>query len=371
MEWDAHDSNAPFPVEVVPIGGGFAVVDLVVPWLNGVQSELRFHRPQRSFKVLRETPEPCTPSVVWERLEKYRNTARTHLPFIIAVTPERLHHTRYDYTTAAYDVGAGLAVVSMSGWEEAAKELVHGEDERSRAGLLAYYLIRLTIRLICPELLEHDDDDGDLTCMFQVRPSLGDLLQALSTISICAKCLETIADEIAPDVVASIQDTLGRIKRSDFPLLTKKLWIAHSEKGEDVARYLYQALDTHISSRFRVECDFSNYTKELSRSILESIADKVRHDHYAVLVLTPDDALGEDRAQRSPSSDILFMLGFFMGTLGQRKTFMIQQSGAQLRLPDYVSHLPHAEYRLREDDGTPDLNSCVIAIRKALQESLG
>jgi hypothetical protein len=72
-----------------------------------------------------------------------------------------------------------------------------------------------------------------------------------------------------------------------------------------------------------------------------------------VLVLTPDDWT-TSRGERalSPRDNVIFELGLFMGRLGRTRTFIVHQTGAQVKMPSDLAGVTTAQYDWPREDGS-------------------
>src|ERR1039457_1937211 len=72
---------------------------------------------------------------------------------------------------------------------------------------------------------------------------------------------------------------------------------------------------------------------------------------FAALVLTSDDLIrSRDLESFGPRDNVLFELGLFMGRLGRARTFLVHQSGVNIKIPSDVSGVTAAVYQWPRDD---------------------
>jgi predicted nucleotide-binding protein len=99
------------------------------------------------------------------------------------------------------------------------------------------------------------------------------------------------------------------------------------------------------------ECTLWTQAFGLSSTTIETI-DSWRNDKYdfAVLVLTPDDALEKREASGlAPRDNVIFELGFFVGAFGRSRTFVIHPRDKSLLLPSDLQGVTVATYVLHSD----------------------
>jgi hypothetical protein len=88
-------------------------------------------------------------------------------------------------------------------------------------------------------------------------------------------------------------------------------------------------------------------------TFIDSLITSLPRFDFAVLVLTPDDLTTSRSVETlSPRDNVIFELGLFMGRIGRRRTFLLHQSDAQLKLPSDLAGLTAATYRWPRADGS-------------------
>ena len=112
---------------------------------------------------------------------------------------------------------------------------------------------------------------------------------------------------------------------------------------------------------------------ELSRSVMESLIDRLQRSDFALFVFSPDD-ITRIRGQEflTARDNVVFELGLFVGRLGQDRTFVVLPSGVEgFHLPSDLAGLTYATYNPSRTDGNleaamgPACNHVRTAIRKA------
>jgi predicted nucleotide-binding protein len=62
--------------------------------------------------------------------------------------------------------------------------------------------------------------------------------------------------------------------------------------------------------------------------------DKAEEFDFAVLALTPDDMIqSRGKSQESPRDNVLIELGLFIGVVGRKRTFIVYNRAADIKLP--------------------------------------
>jgi len=119
------------------------------------------------------------------------------------------------------------------------------------------------------------------------------------------------------------------------------LFIGSSSAGLDIA----QALQENLMSDFDVEI-WNQGAFEVGEFNLEALINTGRRTNFAVLVLTPDDLITVANVTRpSPRDNVIFEMGFFLGTLGRRQAFIVHEEGSSLKLPTDIDGVTCATYR--------------------------
>src|SRR5829696_5042524 len=86
-------------------------------------------------------------------------------------------------------------------------------------------------------------------------------------------------------------------------------------------------------------------------TFIETLVNALPRFDFAVLLLTGDDFVrSRDVESLGPRDNVLFELGLFMGRLGRARTFLVHQSGADLKIPSDLSGVTAAVYVWPRDD---------------------
>lgn len=119
------------------------------------------------------------------------------------------------------------------------------------------------------------------------------------------------------------------------------VFIGSSTEGLDIAREVeLQLLDVAFPNLW------TNGIFVLGEGTLESLVNALDNFDFAIMVLSPDDLLEtRGRNYTSPRDNVLFELGLFMGRLGRRRTIILSEEGADLKLPSDLAGITRATYR--------------------------
>ncbi len=130
-----------------------------------------------------------------------------------------------------------------------------------------------------------------------------------------------------------------------MPSESPSVFIGSSSEGLDTAREVELQLLPVANVNL-----WTNGIFVLGEGTLESLVNALDNFDFAIMVLSPDDLL-ETRGQNfsSPRDNVLFELGLFMGRLGRRRTIILNEEGAQLKLPSDLSGMTRATYVKREN----------------------
>jgi len=145
------------------------------------------------------------------------------------------------------------------------------------------------------------------------------------------------------------------------------VFIGSSTEGLPVAEAIQQNLD--------YACDTTVWSQGifgLGEGSLEALVDRVGDFDFAVLVLTPDDVVtSRGKAEQSARDNVLLELGLFLGAIGRKRTFIVYDRTANLKLPSDLAGVTPATYqRHRTDNLQAALGACCTKIKNAI-EGLG
>ena len=90
---------------------------------------------------------------------------------------------------------------------------------------------------------------------------------------------------------------------------------------------------------------------------MESLERELQRVDFAALVLSPDDSvISQDTTGEAPRDNVVFELGFFMGTLSRLRTFLVVPRDIDLKMPTDVMGITPLTYR---PDLEPDTAAAV------------
>jgi hypothetical protein len=105
-------------------------------------------------------------------------------------------------------------------------------------------------------------------------------------------------------------------------------------------------------------------------SFLESLVNALDQFDFAILVMTPDDAVTvHDEQVFQPRDNLMFELGLFMGRLGRSRTFVLCPAADKLKLPSDLAGVTYLTYDSGRGDGnlTAAVRDPCTTIRNALR----
>ena len=89
---------------------------------------------------------------------------------------------------------------------------------------------------------------------------------------------------------------------------------------------------------------------------------------FATLVLTPDDlALSRSKLSPSPRDNVIFELGFFVGSIGRDRCFIVYDRTSDLKLPSDLSNITAATY---EPHGSGELQPALGAAATQIESAI-
>lgn len=118
------------------------------------------------------------------------------------------------------------------------------------------------------------------------------------------------------------------------------LFIGSSSQGLPIA----DALQEGLVSTFEVEI-WNQGTFGLTQANINNLIKAGKRFDFAVLVLTPDDLITTSTGTSAlPRDNVILEIGFFLGVLGQERTFIVHDATANLKLPSDLAGVSCATY---------------------------
>lgn len=118
------------------------------------------------------------------------------------------------------------------------------------------------------------------------------------------------------------------------------MFIGSSSEGLHLAKAIQANLDQ--------ECEITLWSQGLfglGEGTLESLVAKLDDFDFSTLVLTPDDMVrSRKKTSPSPRDNVLLELGLFIGRLGRRRTFVVYDRTADMKLPSDLAGVTFATF---------------------------
>lgn len=147
-------------------------------------------------------------------------------------------------------------------------------------------------------------------------------------------------------------------------LVRPSVFVGSSSEGVEFARAVRAALERDAEVTVWDEGVF-----QLGQTFVEALTQALSRFDFAVLVLTPDDIVQSRSLDMSgPRDNVIFELGLFMGRLGRGRTFILQQSGASLKIPSDLAGVTTAPYYWPRSDG--NFRAAVATACDAIRERI-
>lgn len=141
------------------------------------------------------------------------------------------------------------------------------------------------------------------------------------------------------------------------------LFVGSSAEGLKVAKTVQVLLDHSCEVTIWSQGIFG-----LSEGSLESLVNALDDFDFAALVLTPDDLLtSRNESSSAPRDNVLFELGLFMGALGRKRTFIVYDRSAKLKLPSDLAGVSAATF---EPHKSGNLQSALGAATTRMEEQI-
>ncbi|MCX6633756.1 MAG: nucleotide-binding protein, partial [Acidobacteria bacterium] len=144
------------------------------------------------------------------------------------------------------------------------------------------------------------------------------------------------------------------------------LFVGSSSEGLTVAR----AIQTQLQHDTEVTV-WNEGAFPLGQTTLEGLVNALDRFDFAVLLLTPDDAVVSRQSEHlAPRDNLLFELGLFMGRLGRSRTFVVCENSSRMKLPSDLAGVTVARYTQERADGNllAAVGPACDQIRKAIRD---
>ncbi len=150
--------------------------------------------------------------------------------------------------------------------------------------------------------------------------------------------------------------------------LGPRIFIGSSSESLDVAR----TLSSLLSKAGFLPMLWNRGVFEAGETYIESLERATRESAFALLVVTPDDMIeSRGQTQQAVRDNVLFELGFFMGALGRRRTLIVAQSDAVLRIPSDLSGISMISFqRFSQVSLLQALDAPALEIEQKIQREL-
>lgn len=141
------------------------------------------------------------------------------------------------------------------------------------------------------------------------------------------------------------------------------LFVGSSSEGLKIAKAIQVILDESCEVTIWSQGIFG-----LSQGTLESLVNSLDDFDFAALVLTPDDLLtSRNESSFTPRDNVLFELGLFMGALGRKRTFIVYDRSATLKLPSDLAGVTAAPF---EPHSSGNLQSALGAATTKIEDQI-
>lgn len=126
------------------------------------------------------------------------------------------------------------------------------------------------------------------------------------------------------------------------------LFVGCSVESLPLARAIQNAL-SHDPVTVRV---WTDDTFQASTFPVESLERELVNADFAAMVLSPDDTVtSRETTSDAPRDNVIFELGFFMGTLGRSRTFLVCPGGLDLKIPTDLLAITTLTYNVGDESG--------------------
>lgn len=143
------------------------------------------------------------------------------------------------------------------------------------------------------------------------------------------------------------------------------VFIACSSEGLTIAREI-QNLFHH--DHFVVQIWTDNVFQP-SRTPIEDLLEQCKKIDFGIVVFSPDDSvLSRDLNSLAPRDNVIFELGLIMGAIGRDRSFIVAQSGLDLKVPSDLLGVNQLSYNGTPENLAARLGPVCNQIRKVITE---
>jgi uncharacterized protein YodC (DUF2158 family) len=119
------------------------------------------------------------------------------------------------------------------------------------------------------------------------------------------------------------------------------VFIGSSTEGLPIAEAIQLNLDHSCETEIWSQGVFG-----LGGNTLESLVEAALRFDFAVLVVYPDDmTTSRGKSQQAPRDNVLLEIGFFIGALGRKRTFVVYDRTANIKIPSDLAGVTLASYQ--------------------------
>lgn len=123
-----------------------------------------------------------------------------------------------------------------------------------------------------------------------------------------------------------------------------RVFLFSSSEALPVARAIENAL---MNDPF-LTVVWANGVFKVTNYTLETLEEELMQSDFAVAVAHPDDKTEvRDEEWPTPRDNVVFELGFFMGSLGRQRAVLMEPKGAKLKLPSDLAGITTIKYNFR------------------------
>ncbi len=122
------------------------------------------------------------------------------------------------------------------------------------------------------------------------------------------------------------------------------------------ALYIAREIQSHFEQdNFSIEL-WTDGVFRASNYAIESLEQAVDDSDFAIAIAQPDDLTNtRGLVKPTPRDNVIFELGFFIGRLGRKRTFLLEPRGEEVKLPTDLAGLTTIGYRYGEPKDLPSL----------------
>ncbi|MCP1556785.1 UNVERIFIED_ORG: CRP/FNR family cyclic AMP-dependent transcriptional regulator [Methylobacterium sp. SuP10 SLI 274] len=194
------------------------------------------------------------------------------------------------------------------------------------------------------------DQIGEMAAIapFQARAATVTATTEAVVLKVTEAEFSTVADQY-PEVWRRMAQELARRLEQRNALIRPanekpRVFLFSSSEALPVAR----AIENALANDPFLTVVWANGVFKVTNYTLETLEEELRQSDFAVAVAHPDDKTEvRDEEWPTPRDNVVFELGFFMGSLGRQRAILMEPASTKLKLPSDLAGITTIKYQFK------------------------